>query len=57
MLERMADEGTIDRADLERVAWTDSCDEAMAHIQAMSVKKFGLRPMGAEPKRWWLFED
>jgi hypothetical protein len=41
MLERMADEGTIDRADLDRVVWTDSCDEAMEHIHAMSVRKFG----------------
>ncbi|MEY2805771.1 MAG: TIGR00730 family Rossman fold protein [Planctomycetia bacterium] len=57
MLERMADEGTIDRADLDRVVWTDSCDEAMEHIHAMSVRKFGLRPKAAGPRRWWLFED
>jgi uncharacterized protein (TIGR00730 family) len=57
MLERMADEGTIDRADLDRVVWTDSCEEAMEHIHAMSVRKFGLRPKVAEPRRWWLLED
>ena len=56
MLERMADEGTIDRGDLARVVWTDSCDEAMAVIQAMAVRKFGLKPEAPRRRRWWLLE-
>jgi uncharacterized protein (TIGR00730 family) len=57
MLEQMAAEGTIDRADLNRVVWTDSCDEAMACIHAMSVRKFGLTLAKPKARRWWLFES
>jgi hypothetical protein len=57
MLEQMAAEGTIDRADLNRVVWTDSCDEAMACIHAMSVRKFGLTLTKPKARRWWLFES
>jgi uncharacterized protein (TIGR00730 family) len=41
-LNEMAEEGTIDRKDLELFLFTDSVDEAMAHIQKNAVEQFGL---------------
>jgi len=41
-LNEMADTGTIDRADLDLFLFTDSVDEAMAHIQKKAVEQFGL---------------
>ncbi|HZS46060.1 MAG TPA: TIGR00730 family Rossman fold protein [Blastocatellia bacterium] len=42
LLARMADEGTIDQADLQHVLMTDSVDEAIAHIESRAVQQFGL---------------
>jgi uncharacterized protein (TIGR00730 family) len=55
LLEEMVGHGTIDRADLDRLTFTDSPDEAMRVIDAMGVQKFGLRP-AARRRRWWLGE-
>ena len=41
-LNEMADAGTIDRADLDLFLFTDSVDEAMAHIQKHAVEQYGL---------------
>jgi len=41
-LSHMANEGTVDRPDLELLLLTDSVDEAMAHLQKHAVEKFGL---------------
>jgi hypothetical protein len=41
-LNEMADTGTIDRKDLDLFLFTDSVDEAMAHIQKHAVEQFGL---------------
>lgn len=35
--------GTISPEDLDLIKWTDSVDEAMAHLQEHAVKQFGLR--------------
>jgi uncharacterized protein (TIGR00730 family) len=35
--------GTISPEDLDLIKWTDSIDEAMAHLQEHAVKQFGLR--------------
>jgi uncharacterized protein (TIGR00730 family) len=56
MCQRMVDEGTIDRADLERIVFTDSCDEAMSVIDSMATKQFDLRPAPKPRPRWWLGE-
>jgi uncharacterized protein (TIGR00730 family) len=41
-LDEMVGAGTIDREDLNLLLFTDSVDEAMAHIQKHSVEQFGL---------------
>ncbi|MBL8859414.1 MAG: TIGR00730 family Rossman fold protein [Planctomycetes bacterium] len=56
LLERMAEAGTIDRADLDRLVITDSPDEAMRVIDALATKRFGLKPKRAAKRRWWLGE-
>ena len=38
----MAKAGTIAREDLDLLLFTDSVDEAMAHIQKHAVEQFGL---------------
>lgn len=43
MMHRMADAGTIHVDDLRLLLWTDSVDEAAAHIQKYAVERFGLR--------------
>jgi hypothetical protein len=35
--------GTISPEDLDLIKWTDSIDEAIAHLQEHAVKQFGLR--------------
>ncbi len=56
LLESMVARGTIGREDLERLTFTDSPDEAMAVIDAMAVRRFGLK-RETRKRRWWLFED
>ena len=41
-LREMVDVGTISREDLDLFLFTDSVDEAMAHIQKYAIEKFGL---------------
>jgi hypothetical protein len=41
-LNEMVEVGTIGREDLDLLLFTDSVDEAMAHIQKHSVERFGL---------------
>lgn len=55
LLEEMAKAGTIDPADLDRLVFTDSPDEAMTVIDAHATKAFGLKPRPAM-RRWWLGE-
>jgi len=42
--------GTISPEDLNLIKWTDSVDEAVAHLQEHAVKQFGLRLARGEPK-------
>ncbi|MGH7890440.1 MAG: TIGR00730 family Rossman fold protein [Thermodesulfobacteriota bacterium] len=52
LLNYMADEGTIDRLDLELLLLTDSVDEAMTYLQEHAVEKFGLaRRRALRPSR------
>jgi hypothetical protein len=55
VLEEMVEHGTIDREDVERLTFTDSPDEALSVIDAMAVRRFGLRP-ALRKGRWWLGE-
>ncbi len=41
-LNEMAEAGTIAREDLDLLLFTDSVDDAMAHIQKHAVEQFGL---------------
>lgn len=43
MMRRMAEAKTIHVDDLELVLWTDSVDEAVAHIEKYAIERFGLR--------------
>jgi uncharacterized protein (TIGR00730 family) len=42
LLEHMAELGTIDRSDLDLLIFTDSVEEAVAHIERHAVERFGL---------------
>lgn len=56
----MAQEGTISESDLRLFMITDSIEEAMAHINQHSIKKFGkkfrLTLTKTFKRRWWLGE-
>lgn len=56
LLESMVERGTIDRADLARLTFTDSPEEAMGVIDAMALRRFGVRRVARKP-RWWLGEQ
>jgi len=43
MLEKMADEGMIDRSDLDLIFATDSVEEAIAYIREKAITPFGLK--------------
>jgi uncharacterized protein (TIGR00730 family) len=56
-IEKMARIGMIADADLRLIYWTDSVDEAIAHIQSKAIEPFGLKRI-ARPRRHfpWLGE-
>ena len=56
LLQHMAEEGTIDPADLHLLLITDDVNEAMAHIQKHAVEQFHLRP-GRAPRRSILLRE
>ena len=43
MLEKMADEGMIDRSDLDLIFVTDSVEKAVAYIRKKAITPFGLK--------------
>jgi hypothetical protein len=43
MFEKMADEGMIDRRDLDLIFATDSVEAAIAHIREKAITPFGLK--------------
>lgn len=49
----MADKGTIAKADLDLLLFTDSIDEAMDHINNYISTNYRVRP---RKRLWWLFE-
>ena len=42
LMEEMVEVGTISRDDLDLLLFTDSVDEAMAHIEKYAIEQFGL---------------
>jgi uncharacterized protein (TIGR00730 family) len=52
MLEGMVAAHTIDQGDLDRLVFTDSPDEAMAVIDALAIKPYGLAPREVRPHKW-----
>lgn len=51
LLEHMAEHGSIDRKDLDLVIFTDSVEEAVAHIEKHAVERFGLVRGMPKPSR------
>ena len=50
MMEDMLAGATISPGDLDLILWTNSVDEAIAHLQENAVKQFGLRVAHGTPK-------
>ena len=42
-MDHMLRGATISREDLDLIKWTDSVDEAVAHLQDKAITQFGLR--------------
>jgi uncharacterized protein (TIGR00730 family) len=57
LLERMAAEQTIARADLDLVLVTDDLDAAMRHLQVHAIEHFGLRARRVPRASRWLGES
>jgi hypothetical protein len=52
-IDKMLEEKTISASDLELLLFTDSVDEAMAHIQKYIRSNYQVKP---RKRKWWLFE-
>lgn len=52
-IDKMLEEKTISASDLELLLFTDSVDEAMAHIQKYIRSNYKVKP---RKRRWWLLE-
>jgi uncharacterized protein (TIGR00730 family) len=52
-IDKMLEEKTISASDLELLLFTDSVDEAMAHIQKYIRSNYTIKP---RKRRWWLLE-
>jgi hypothetical protein len=55
-MDHMLKGATISPEDLDLIKWTDSVEEAVAHLQEKAVKQFGLRRSHAPPHNPWLGE-
>ena len=51
-LNEMVEVGTIDRKDTDLFLFTDSVDDAMAHIQKHAIEEFGLKRKGPHRSRF-----
>jgi uncharacterized protein (TIGR00730 family) len=54
--QRLVSEKTIDQVDLQLFLFTDSVEEAVAHIKKYAIEGFGLKQK-KKMKRWWLFDE
>ncbi len=57
MLRRMADEKTIDGADLDGVIVSDDPGEVVSAVTDTAMRRFGLTYGPKVKPRWWLFEQ
>jgi predicted Rossmann-fold nucleotide-binding protein len=57
LLLNMVEAGTIDRADLDRLVFTDSPEEAMRVIDEHATKAFGLKARDTRHAQRWLGEE
>jgi len=55
-MDHMLKGATISPEDLDLIKWTDSVEEAVAHLQEKAVKQFGLRGSHAPSHKPWLGE-
>lgn len=55
-IQHMREKGSISPEDLKLCLFTDSIDEAVAHLETNAIHKFGLRYQTSSKKLWWLFE-
>jgi len=55
-IDLMKVKGTISPQDLDLCLFTDSVEEAIAHLRKNAIDKFGLKPEKPRRKLWWLFE-
>ncbi len=55
-MEHMLKGATISAEDLDLIKWTDSVDEAVAHLQEKAVKQFGLHRHRVPKSNLWLGE-
>lgn len=55
-VQRMVDAGTINASDLDLIRFTDSVEEAVAHLNDRAVRQFGLLQKRLPRKRAWLGE-
>lgn len=56
LLTRMQQQGMVAPADLHLLTYTDSVEEALAHIERHAVVKFNLAARH-RPRRWWWFGE
>ncbi len=54
-IEMMKEKATISPEDLQLCLFTDSVDEAVAHIKENAIGRFKLKP-AVTRKKWWFFE-
>lgn len=55
-IQHMQEKGSISPEDLKLCLFTDSIDDAVAHLETSAIQKFGLRYQTSRRKAWWLFE-
>ena len=55
-IDLMKEKGTISPKDLDLCLFTDSVEEAIAHIRKNAIEKFDLKHEKPRRKFWWLFE-
>lgn len=55
-IQLMKEKSTISPEDLSLCLFTDSVDDAVAHLQKNAIAKFGLKAEKRMRTSWWLFE-
>jgi len=53
LLTQLEQQGMVAAADLQLLTYTDSVEEALAHIEQHAVVKYQLAAIKQRPRRWW----